>query len=58
MRHFKLIPLYEELLGAMTAITRGLETGDSATTAVGWDWFLGTIASLEETIDDIESRQE
>lgn len=48
--NYLLVPLLEETLGAMTAITRGLDARDDQQIALGRAWLTDTIASLQQVL--------
>ena len=58
LRHAKLLPMYEELLAAMTIIVEAIKTQDAEMEERGRLWFLTNTQAMKETIDEIDRRQE
>ena len=58
MRHWKLMPLYEDLLAAMMIITAAVKNDDSTMEDRGWAMFRTVIARLRLTVADIVRRGE
>ena len=58
LRHWKLLPMYEELLAAMKVIVEGMKTGDTAMEKRGRRWLITTAKAMRETVNDVERRGE
>ncbi len=57
MRHWKLVPLYEELYQAMAMITDGTKEKGEIALRTGWNWFNDTLKKLKESQNEIEQKQ-
>jgi hypothetical protein len=58
VRHWELVPIYEQILSAMTIVTQAAETNDSAAGAAGWASFRDALTHLRRTIEEVTRAHE
>jgi len=58
LRQWKLIPVYDQVLSAMTIVTDAAQRNDSAAEAAGWASFRDALTELRGTIEEITHANE
>jgi hypothetical protein len=55
--HWKLLPLHEELLAALSTVVKAAEAGDRDAVVVGWAWVRQAHATLQRVTAEERSRR-
>jgi hypothetical protein len=56
--HWKLLPLHEELVAALSTIADGAEHGDGEAVALGWTWARQALAMIDRVTSDARAKGE